>query len=49
MDTSDTADIPEPIIPKATRNHGETLSPSKNVVSRIRLEAKKEITIRREK
>jgi hypothetical protein len=49
IDTSDTADIPEPIMPKATRNHGEALSPSKKVVSWICREARWEITIRREK
>jgi hypothetical protein len=49
IDTRDTAEIPEPIIPKATRNHGEALSPSKKVVSWICREAKWEITIRTEK
>jgi hypothetical protein len=49
MDTRETADIPEPIIPKATRNHGDALSPSKKVVSRICREAKWEIIMRIEK
>jgi hypothetical protein len=49
IETSDTADIPDPIIPKATRNQGEALSPSKKVVSWTCLEAIWEMTIRIEK
>jgi hypothetical protein len=49
IDTRETAEIPEPIIPKATKNQGEALSPSKKVVSWVRLEAKWEITIKTEK
>jgi hypothetical protein len=49
IETSETAEIPDPIIPKATRNHGEALSPSKKVESCACLEAICEITIRIEK
>jgi hypothetical protein len=49
IETSETAEIPDPIMPKATRNHGEALSPSKNVVSCTCRDAIWEITIRIEK
>jgi hypothetical protein len=49
IETSETAEIPDPIIPKATRNHGEALSPSKKVVSCTCRDAIWEITIRIEK
>jgi hypothetical protein len=49
IETRDTADIPDPIIPKATRNHGDALSPSKKVESCACLEAICEIIIRIEK
>jgi hypothetical protein len=41
--------MPEPIIPNATRNQGEALSPSKKLLSLVCLEANHEIIISRAK
>jgi len=49
IDTSDTAEIPDPIIPNATKNQGDFRSPSKKVVLCTCLEAICEINIKIEK
>jgi hypothetical protein len=49
IETRETAEIPDPIIPKATKNHGDCLSPSKKVVSWMFLDVKKEISIKSKK
>ena len=49
IETSETAEMPEPIMPKATRNQGDSLFPSKKVVSRVCLDVRCEINISNEK
>jgi hypothetical protein len=49
MDTRETAEIPDPIIPKATRNQGDSLLPSKKVLSRLCLEVSRAISIKSRK
>jgi hypothetical protein len=49
METSETAEIPEPIIPKATKNQGDDLSPSKKLLALLCLDVNREISIKRAK
>lgn len=49
METRETAEMPDPIMPKATRNHGDSLLPSKKVVSRVCLDVRWEMNINNEK